>query len=710
MITQIHKCKQIPSHFKDIPLKYSWKYKGQDGCVIGIVGRYQNDNASKQIVPFFKKIDKGWSSGISLNPRPLYGLHKLTNILKKEPVFIVEGEKCAAALHQLGYVALTCIGGSQSAKKADWEPLSGFDNVYLLPDNDKAGKQYANTVAYELKQLTNPPAILLLELPDLPSKGDIIDWIQKDLTGWDGYRPVPQKYRKNIKKNLTELIKSSQPMTEEFITVGGLNQWPQPISFDDYTIPEWPKDMFPKSIQAFVNNLSVSTETPIELASLMTLAVIATVSQGKYIVKMKPGYIEPVNIWTMCALPPASRKSSIIKSVIKPLVDWELGQQKLIATDIKIAESKLKTSQAMIEKLRKKSTSLKGIEFENAMEEISLLESDLPEIPEIPQLWADDVTPENLGTIMANNSERMAILSSEGGIIDIIAGRYSGGIPNMDIYLQGHAGDAVKVNRGSRASVMMNNPALTLGLCPQPDVLKALSDKPGFRGRGLIGRFLYAIPNHNLGVRTIDTPVPSEKVAVCYANILESILEREINKDNDGNIKPDTLNLSLEAYELWKDFWYKNEKEMKEGGRFEFVRDWAGKFPGAIGRIAALLHIADNAISKPENFTIQKHTMLKALSLVEPLQAHALLAFDMMGTDPEIEGARIVLEWMKNNKLEQFTLRECHYKFKYRFRQKKQLTPCINLLVENYYLRQVETKKKSGRPSEIYDVNPFINK
>ena len=39
----------------------------------------------------------------------------------------------------------------------------------------------------------------------------------------------------------------------------------------------------------------------------------------------------------------------------------------------------------------------------------------------MPQLWTSDVTPENLGVIMAENDDRMAILSDEGGIFDILA-------------------------------------------------------------------------------------------------------------------------------------------------------------------------------------------------------------------------------------------------------------------------------------------------
>ena len=128
-----------------------------------------------------------------------------------------------------------------------------------------------------------------------------------------------------------------------------------------------------------------------------------------------------------------------------------------------------------------------------------------------PRLWVQDVTPEHLGALMPKHSDAMSILSSEGGIFDIMAGRYSKGVPNLDLFLQGHAGDPVRVDRGNRESVVMDQPALTMGLSPQPDVLQQIADQPGFRGRGLLARPLYFLPVSPLGHRTLKTvPVPDQ--------------------------------------------------------------------------------------------------------------------------------------------------------------------------------------------------------
>ncbi len=65
----------------------------------------------------------------------------------------------------------------------------------------------------------------------------------------------------------------------------------------------------------------------------------------------------------------------------------------------------------------------------------------------------------------------------------------------------------------NRDRFYVENPALTVVLAVQPDVVRELTRKPGFRGRGLIGRFLYAIPEPLLGRRRVDAkPVSAETV------------------------------------------------------------------------------------------------------------------------------------------------------------------------------------------------------
>ena len=79
-------------------------------------------------------------------------------------------------------------------------------------------------------------------------------------------------------------------------------------------------------------------------------------------------------------------------------------------------------------------------------------------MPNVPRLVADDVTPEAAGTLLAEQNGRLGILSAEGGILGIIAGRYNNNIPNMDIWLKGHSGDPIRIDRKGRPPEYIPNP------------------------------------------------------------------------------------------------------------------------------------------------------------------------------------------------------------------------------------------------------------
>src|SRR5262249_48807937 len=135
-------------------------------------------------------------------------------------------------------------------------------------------------------------------------------------------------------------------------------------------------------------------------------------------------------------------------------------------------------------------------------------------------------------SLLCEQGGRLAIISAEGGIFDVIAGRYSANIPHLDVWLKGHAGDPLRVDRKGRDPEYIPRPALTLGLMIQPDVLATIGRNTAFRGRGLLARFLYALPGSKVGHRRAGaTPVPDE-IASNYATLIAS-LAREFHAWTD---------------------------------------------------------------------------------------------------------------------------------------------------------------------------------
>ncbi len=483
------------------------------------------------------------------------------------------------------------------------------------------------------------------------------------------------------------------------------DEWGEPLSLVGRALPSWPQNVFPDAMEDFVRELARFTETPIELSAMLAITAVATASHKKYQVQVKEGYCEPVNLWTIGILPPASRKSSVYKEIAAPLKEWERDQKAALEPLIRSAESNLKTQEARLKILRMQAAKASNDhDYAILQEKIEQLESALTAIPGYPRIWASDVTNEQLGVIMAANGDAMALLSDEGGIFDIITGLYSDGQSNIDLFLQAHAGSSFRVDRGSRPPIFMERAVLTMGLTVQPHVIKKITSNKTFRGRGLLGRFLYVLPKSNIGSRTLDEPPMSPECSARFRAIITAILNQLTPATDTIGIH--TLQLDGEAYGKWLEFAKCIETLMGEDiGFLSHITDWAGKLPGAVARLAALLHIARYAHQHPHERKISLHDMSAAVKIGHTLLHHALAIFDLLQEDDAMQIARSIYHWIKEQNLEQFSLRDCKRKFR---RLKDSVPAGLLVLEEAEIIRGWEKAPSVGRRSDMYSVNPKV--
>lgn len=148
----------------------SWDYQNADGVTVGRVIRLDDGHGGKQ----FRQIsltDDGWSAIGMPGKRPMYNLPA---VIEADTVVLCEGEKaCDVAIAQ-GYVATTSTQGSKSAKRTDWSPLAG-KTVYILPDNDESGHEYARQVTQLIPASCSWRMYDLASAYEVPRGGDIAD-------------------------------------------------------------------------------------------------------------------------------------------------------------------------------------------------------------------------------------------------------------------------------------------------------------------------------------------------------------------------------------------------------------------------------------------------------------------------------------------------------------------------------------------------------
>lgn len=109
--------------------------------------------------------------------KPLYNLHILNQSPFDQIVYLVEGEKCADLFIERKKLGMTS-GGSTSAKSADWSKLADR-TIIVIPDNDRAGKEYARYVIEAVTPYAKEVRWLDISQLALAEGQDIADWFER---------------------------------------------------------------------------------------------------------------------------------------------------------------------------------------------------------------------------------------------------------------------------------------------------------------------------------------------------------------------------------------------------------------------------------------------------------------------------------------------------------------------------------------------------
>ena len=454
-------------------------------------------------------------------------------------------------------------------------------------------------------------------------------------------------------------------------------------------------DALPEVIRRYVLAVAESTQTPVDMAAVEALGIVSLCCQGKYFIRGNADWAEPLNTYMVVIMEPAERKSSVLSMMIRPVEEYEKEENS--RRNAEIVESRM-----IQDKLEKEKRSLveRASKGKATEEEVRAKAAELAKFePAKPlRLFVDDVTSEKLTSALAENKGRAAVVSAEGDIFSIMSGLYNRNV-NIDVFLKGHSGDTIRVDRVGRASESIIHPALTMVLAVQPEVLNGLMSNNTFRGRGLTARFLYSMPKSTVGRRSFSAePIP-EGVKSRYRDLVETILS--------GNNEQEPISLDDGAAEVLEALF--NEVEGRLKGDLAEISDWAGKFVGAVLRISGILHVMK--YPKDSMFdSVDRGTMENAVAIGRYFLAHAKAAYSLMGADTVNKDAQYLLSFIKRERLTEFSRRDA-MRLCRSFKTADSLQPVLNRLCEYGYIAvklQEPTLGVGRRPSEIYLTNPAV--
>lgn len=484
-------------------------------------------------------------------------------------------------------------------------------------------------------------------------------------------------------------------------------EWEEPAPLAQVDRPDFPLFTYPDWLQDFLIEVSRSLEVPMDMPAMLALGCIAACVAKKVSINPKSDWKEPTNLYIAVPMPPASTKSGTLEAIKKPISDYEKSANERTKIGRQIIQTRKQITESLIDRTVKELTN------STTEEERVLLEEKLAQqYEELNQLSGQggelcltvkDITPEMLVKKLAENGGKMAVIDDEAGLFGMMAGRYSSGSTNIDVYLTGHSGGDLRVSRISREDDVVENPALTLVLSVQPGAMEGLTLSSEFRDRGLLGRFLIVYPDDNIGKRECaNRSIDPAKRLIYHARLTELL---------DYKGKEINLVYSPDAEEFFWNEVRKIERRLGQGGDLFDLRDWGGKLRGQIARISAILHVLDVGLHSDNlDNVVPLATLKRAWGLAEYLITHAKFAFEEMGYDDNVRKARRIINWLERTQKTEFKRRDIYTNMKTLFTKPHAVDEPLRLLVDRGYIHPKTKEVSKGKVVEQYLVNPHVLK
>lgn len=480
--------------------------------------------------------------------------------------------------------------------------------------------------------------------------------------------------------------------------------WEKIVDFDEYDLPKFNLEVFPKPLKDFIVSVSNFTQTPTDLAAICLIGMLSISLQNKFKVEPVQGWSESLNTYSTVLLGPSNRKSAVFNLLMEPALKYQQELEMQYNKQMKENELQISILEKQIEKLKTEYVKTKKEEFLNEAKELNNKKIELSSITK-KTFILDNVTEEKLISTLFENDEKVGIFSSEGDLFERFKSSVRMDSHKTDVYLKAYSGDALRVDRITRSTEVLYAPALTVCISAQPTVIEEMPKK--IIDRGLIPRFLIAVPNDTLGQRDIfNAPDLDQTLKRKYDEFIRNLLEFEC----DETI---TLKLSEEAFQLLKQQEYEIEQLfLKDQLYHEELRGWGGKLLGNLLRIAGLIHVATHAQNSTDlneiPTQIDKATLQCVFALKEYFDKHIQKAFGIMRNSVTYEDARYLLEKVLKSaaKNEAFTIEKqlIWQNTKKKFILGAKLDEALSILQDRGYIKMAQGGVSGSQ--QIIVVNP----
>lgn len=477
-------------------------------------------------------------------------------------------------------------------------------------------------------------------------------------------------------------------------------------------LPAFPIHCLPTPLQTFAHKVAVSLQVQPDAVAMQLLAMYAIAARDVFAVNPGgnlTGLIQPaLNLFLLTVMPTGSGKSVIVSVLRRPFDQYVQTYNTAHRTEIEMSRHKLDFYDKAIAQLKKEKDTEK---IDDALAAIEKLEEQKAAVPVRHYLepFATDITSQELMNAMGRHNGVMAIVATEAGMIENMAGRYDrNGHLDLDIFLAGYSNEPFSKMRATAGSCHLPRTCLAFDLLIQPDVLRDFMTKAFIR-RGLTARFLYQVlpvrPSKSLAATAPLTEADQQPYWESIQNLLA------IPRDQTAV----ELVLSDGARQVLCHYHDKVLQPRLEEDLADVV-EAASRMIGNTLRLAGVLHLMAKGQQAVVDAVIPVATVNQAIALTDYFLLHARAAHSPLFREAYDTGRQYVLakfdQSARRDRLGVKTLawsalrRQC----KGRYKTADALKPVVDALVHSGVLRREHTPTApGGRSVEYLRLNPLAD-
>jgi hypothetical protein len=427
--------------------------------------------------------------------------------------------------------------------------------------------------------------------------------------------------------------------------------------------------------------------------------------------KQRDDWTEYANVWGGLIGPPSALKSPAMRAAMRPFKVLQVTADECHAKEREAYEAQLEAFK--LRKEAKKKSAVKAL-AKDADASIDLGELAPPDMPIPRTYWTSDATAERLGELLAENPNGLLVERDELSSL-LVTLEDERSATARGLYLSGWSGnEGYRFDRIMRGKTALPKFALSVvgGIQPGPLARYVRGAFSGERADGLLQRFQLIVWPDPESFEYVDRwpDGDARKTAAALFERADSLDPDAIGSRADFGNDPPFVRLSDEAQGLFVEWYSAFMRERRavesDGGESAPIAAHFGKYPGLVGKLALILHVADDPASRE----VSERTLLKALAWIDYLTPHARRVYHAV-EHPETGAAELLLPRLRRGELPaSFKAWEISRKSWHGLTDREAVKKACRLLFEYGWLIELDAGGTTGgRPADpVYAVSPVV--